>query len=451
VSEQTFEVNFDGIVGPTHNYSGLSYGNIASQANQKSESNPKLAALQGLEKMKFLASLGIRQAVLPPHERPHLPTFKNLGFHGSDKEILSQVFHHSPDLLLECSSAANMWAANSATVSPSIDSADEHVHFTPANLSSKFHRSIEPETTSHILKIIFKDPMYFVHHPILPADAHFADEGAANHTRFCKRFGDPGIQLFVFGRYAFKESPLKPRVFPARQTYESSQALARRHQLYPAQTIFAQQSPRAIDAGVFHNDVISVGTLNVFFYHEAAFVAKEVLIDEIRQKVQATCDTEMIFIEVEEKLVSIKDAVSSYLFNSQLIALEDGSLTLIAPTECEQTPSVKSFLDQLISNPQNPIRSIHYLNLRESMRNGGGPACLRLRVVLSQQELDAAYPGVFLTERLYERLKTWITKHYRDKLVLQDLADPKLLEESQHALDELTRILGIGSLYSFQK
>ena len=25
-----YEVNFDGLVGPTHNYAGLSYGNVAS-------------------------------------------------------------------------------------------------------------------------------------------------------------------------------------------------------------------------------------------------------------------------------------------------------------------------------------------------------------------------------------------------------------------------------------
>ena len=32
-----------------------------------------------------------------------------------------------------------------------------------------------------------------------------------------------------------------------------------------------------------------------------------------------------------------------------------------------------------------------------------------------------------------------------------DLADPKLLEESRAALDELTKLLQIGSVYEFQR
>ena len=49
------EFNFDGLVGPSHNYAGLSFGNVASFSNVKSASNPKQAALQGLAKMRALA------------------------------------------------------------------------------------------------------------------------------------------------------------------------------------------------------------------------------------------------------------------------------------------------------------------------------------------------------------------------------------------------------------
>lgn len=85
------------------------------------------------------------------------------------------------------------------------------------------------------------------------------------------------------------------------------------------------------------------------------------------------------------------------------------------------------------------------------MCNGGGPACLRLRVVLTDKELAAMLQGVVFNDTLYASLKGWITKHYRDKLEPADLADPSLYIESCRALDELTKLLKLGSLYSFQK
>lgn len=60
-----YEVNFDGLVGLTHHYAGLSFGNEASTRHQNTLSNPRLAAKQGLLKMKALADLGYKQGVLP--------------------------------------------------------------------------------------------------------------------------------------------------------------------------------------------------------------------------------------------------------------------------------------------------------------------------------------------------------------------------------------------------
>jgi len=180
---KAFEVNFDGLVGPTHNYSGLSYGTVASIGNQAAESNPLEAVLQGLQKMKTLSDMGLKQALLPPQERPDIATLRRLGFSGSEKEVLENAGKSSSAVLSAISSASCMWTANAATVSPSADTSDGKVHFTPANLISKFHRSIEPPTTSAGLRAIFKDPRYFVHHDPLPASPQFGDEGAANHTR----------------------------------------------------------------------------------------------------------------------------------------------------------------------------------------------------------------------------------------------------------------------------
>lgn len=451
VTTPFFEVNFDGIVGPTHNYSGLSYGNIASMRNQQTVSNPQEAAIQGLNKMYRLYKLGLRQAVLPPHERPHIPTLRSIGFSGSDTAILEQASKETPELFLACCSAAAMWTANAATISPSSDTKDHRVHFTPANLSSKFHRSLEPLTTSRILSAIFSDPAYFSHHYPLPCGNYFADEGAANHTRFFWKDHKPGIHLFAFGRYAFNDTEIGPKKFPARQTYEAFQAICRLHQLDPGTVIFAQQNPEAIDAGAFHNDVISVGNQFLFFYHEQAFINTKTVIDEIKSKFRHVCGGELSLVEVASTDVSLADAISSYLFNSQIITRDNNEMILIAPEDCKRVPSVNFFLDNLLKKENHPIKQVLFFNLRQSMQNGGGPACLRLRVVLTESELAAANQHIFLNDQLYSKLHAWIKKHYREELLPQDLADPQLLLESRSALDELTTMLKLGPLYEFQK
>lgn len=431
-----FEINFDGIVGLTHNYSGLSYGNVASIEHKLAVSSPKQAALQGLTKMKYLADLGIKQGVLPPQERPHIPTLRRIGFTGNEKE-----------LLLACCSASSMWAANAATVSPSADSDDGRIHITPANLTSKFHRSIEPPTSLRILKSIFANPNHFLVHDFLPPGTYFSDEGAANHTRFCKNFDERGMELFVYGRGGFVKQ--ETTRYPARQSLEASQAIARLHKLQD-NAIFAQQNPKAIDAGVFHNDVISVGHQNVFFYHESAFVDTEAVIKTIDGSFNQICGIPLILIPVTEKQVSLPEAVATYLFNSQLVTLPNHTMQLIAPSECEQNPNVRSVIDSVIANPENPISSVCYFDLHQSMRNGGGPACLRLRVALNQKELDALNPSVLLTDKLYNQLVKWVEKHYRDRLSPSDLSDPALVEECKKALDEITTLLKLGSIYDFQ-
>lgn len=164
-----YEVNFDGLVGLTHHYAGLSFGNEASTTHQNRTSNPRLAAKQGLLKMKALADLGYKQGVLPPQERPAIGVLRKLGFSGSDEQVLSDVARNAPRLLSAVSSASSMWTANAATVSPSADSADGRVHFTVANLHNKFHRAIEAETTAVLLPAVFNNHRHFVHHDALPS------------------------------------------------------------------------------------------------------------------------------------------------------------------------------------------------------------------------------------------------------------------------------------------
>ena len=40
--------------------------------------------------------------------------------------------------------------------------------------------------------------------------------------------------------------------------------------------------------------------------------------------------------------------------------------------------------------------------------------------------------------------------HQEEELSQEDLGDPMLLDEVRKALDELTGILGLGSIYDFQ-
>lgn len=444
---KTVEANFDGLVGPTHNYAGLSYGNIASKSNASSLSNPKQAALQGLDKMKALSDMGMLQGVLAPQERPDIYALRRLGFSGSDAQVMQSAYKQAPHIFLACCSASSMWTANAATVSPSADTADKRVHFTPANLTNKFHRSLEPQVTGNILKAVFNNQTHFAHHQHLPDNDHFGDEGAANHTRLCHAFGEPGIELFVYGKHAFDDRQASPKKYPARQTIEASHAVARLHQLSPERTVFAQQNPSVIDAGVFHNDVIAVGNRNVLFYHQDAFLHT----DEVKQQIRTGLgEADFHFLEVPRDLVSVEEAIKTYLFNTQLITLPDGSMVIIAPMECEQSETVKRYLDDLISS-NNPITAVHFFDVKQSMQNGGGPACLRLRVVLNEQEQQAVNQATIIDDAKYSQLQAWVNAHYRDRLQEQDLIDPQLLNESRTALDELTQLLGLGSVYPFQQ
>ncbi|MCW8883669.1 MAG: N-succinylarginine dihydrolase, partial [Motiliproteus sp.] len=407
--------------------------------------NPRQAALQGLEKMKLLADMGLTQGFLPPHERPDLNTLRQLGFSGSDNQVLNKAAKQSPELLAACCSASSMWAANAATVSPSADCSDGRVHFSVANLQSNFHRTLESATTARVLTQAFPDPNHFVHHQALPASPQFGDEGAANHNRFCRHHGDSGIELFVYGQPGSGESRNSQR-YPTRQNLLASEAIARRHGLNPKRTLFAQQNPAVIDQGVFHNDVIAVANTNLLFCHQHAFVHQAALVNQLNSLLEDGLQV----IEVDDQQVDVATAVDSYLFNSQLINLKNGDMCLLVPAECDQNNKVRHYLKELVAGT-NPIASYRAVDLRQSMRNGGGPACLRLRVVLTDRELSATHPTLLLNDQNYMALKSWIEQHYRDQLDETDLADPQLLLESRTALDQLTELLDLGSIYPFQQ
>jgi len=438
------EINFDGLVGPTHNYAGLSEGNLASARNANMTARPREAALQGLAKMQRLRALGLAQGVLPPHERPSMHWLRAFGFSGRDRDIWERAWREAPELARAVAASSAMWAANAATVSPSADCDNGILNLTVANLQTMLHRSLEAPGTERALRhLIRNDPS--VHAPLLSHEA-YSDEGAANHMRLSAQPGAPGVEIFVYGRRAGEARA----GFPARQTREACEAIARLHTLRPERTVFALQAPRAIEAGAFHNDVVAVAHETVLFHHEHAFADRNRLYAEVRRAASGLFEPQ--FVEVKEADVSLEDAVSSYLFNSQLVRLPgERALTLIAPVEVRENNRTAAAVQEAIAAPNAAIGRVEYVDVRQSMRNGGGPACLRLRIVMTAKERNWAASGFFLDDDLAQGLAAWITKHYREELGPDDLRDPRLLDEVRTALDELTGLLGLGDdFYPFQ-
>ncbi len=435
------ELNFDGLIGPTHNYSGLSEGNIASFKNSKRPSNPKTAALQGIKKMKLLMELGFPQGVFLPHERPHIDFLKSNGFSGNNEEVISAALKASPLLLNQSYSASAMWAANAATFSPSIDSLDSIAHITPANLHSMMHRRIESNFTFEQLKIIFNKSYFKIHNPIESSDI-LTDEGAANHLRIANSHLEKGYQLFIYG----KNSSQNSLDFVARQSKAASKMVSQLHNLDPDRTFFIKQAEKAINSGSFHNDIVSLSTENVFIFHEEAFEDCDNQLSVIKNK---TADMDYFFIKILKDEIPLDILVASYLLNSQLVSSPDKGMTLIMPSEVKDYTECTTWLEKL--KEISPVNNFEYVDIKQSMMNGGGPACLRFKIVVNEDEFNNINPNFLLSDELIVKLENLIQSSYRDHLSIDELGDPELLNESFTILDELTQIFCTGSIYNFQK
>lgn len=421
------EINFDGLIGPSHNYAGLSLGNVASAKNAGGVSRPRAAALQGLDKMRAAMALGLTQGVLLPLARPDAAALRALGFAGSDDDaVCAAAFAADPALFATTFSASSMWTANAATVSPAPDTGDGRCHLTVANLSTMPHRSIEHRATEAQLRLAFAGPAFAVHGAV---PAVFGDEGAANHMRMAPAHDATGVEIFVYGEAGGR--------FPARQNRRASEAVVRLHGLEPARTLFVQQATEAIDAGAFHNDVVAVANGNVLFCHELAFENAAEFYAALTAALPGA-----VIVEVPADAVSLADAISSYLFNSQLVSLPDATMALILPTEAQENPRVSAWLDALVSG-NGPIRAVHFVAVRESMKNGGGPACLRLRVVADPGEVDARF---LLTGSRANRLAAVVAEHWPEAIAPADLANPALWRQCRAARVAVLRALHLEEL-----
>lgn len=411
------EINFDGIIGPTHNYAGLSFGNVASMGHAGQVSEPRAAALQGIDKMRTNMALGLAQGIFLPHPRPHRAWLAELG---------TTIEQAGPVLAANAMSASAMWAANAATVSPAPDTGDGRCHLTVANLRTMPHRSHEwPQTLSQ-LRLAFGSDAFAVHSPVPPA---FGDEGAANHMRLAEKHGQPGVEVFVYG--------VSGGAFPARQHVEASKAIARLHRLDPERVAFVQQSEEAIAAGAFHNDVVAVANERVLFAHEQAFANKQPLIDACSAFVPG-----FEYVEVAAADVPLEDAIRSYLFNAQLVTPSDGEMTLIVPVEARETPRVWRWIERHLAG-NGPIRRVEVVDVRQSMANGGGPACLRLRVVADPATVD---PRFIADEAKLDAIAQVVRRHWPEQIAHDELQQQSLIADVEQARDALLLALDLPEL-----
>jgi succinylarginine dihydrolase len=416
-SDRLIEINFDGIVGPSHNLAGLSPGNLAAARNRGGVSHPRAAALQGIAKMRANLALGLTQGILLPHPRPN---------HDWLAGLTTDYVDAAPHLKAQALSASAMWAANAATVSPAPDTADGRCHLTIANLVTMPHRSHEWPATLAQLRLAFADPAFAVHPPV---PAPFGDEGAANHMRLCTSHDAAAVEVFVYG--------VSGGPYPARQHREASEAIARAHRLDPARTLFVQQSEEAIAAGAFHNDVVAVANERVLFAHEQAFADKERFYADLRERLP-----EVEIIEVPAATISLAEAIDSYLFNAQLVTLPQGGMALIVPSESRDAPATWRWLQALVAG-NGPIRRLDVVDVRESMANGGGPACLRLRVVADPATID---PRFLVDEHRLDRVGDVIATHWPEAISLESIGDPDLIARVERARAALFSALDLSDL-----
>ena len=416
------EINFDGIVGPSHNYAGLSLGNLASAKHGGTVSYPRAAALQGLGKMRHNVGLGLAQGLLCPLPRPNHGLLAALRL---DEGAPADEAEHR--LRAAAWSASSMWTANAATVSPAPDTLDGRCHLTAANLVTMPHRAQEWPDTVRQLRLAFADTAHFAVHDAVPAC--FGDEGAANHMRMAANHSAPGLEIFVYGKTGGG--------FPARQHEQASRAVARIHRLDPAHCLFVEQSPDAIAAGAFHNDVVAVANERVLFTHEQAFADPEGTYAAIRARLPGA-----EIVVVPTSAVSLADAIASYLFNAQLLTLPTGEMGLVIPLEAWEHPAVRAWLDGMLAS-NGPIRRVLPVDVRQSMANGGGPACLRLRVVADPATVD---PRFMLSEARADALEKVIAAHWPEQIDPGEIGSEALAKTVTAARAALLGALDLGQL-----
>lgn len=435
--EMTFvDAQIDRIVGPTHHFGGLGVGNVASQNHAGQISNPRAAALQGLDKMRLVAGLGVPQLILPPQPRPDFTLLKALGFSGSPAEMLKSALSEDPVILSAAASCSAMWTANAATVTPSCDTDAGCPVLTVANLSASLHRSIESTHTLKDIASLFRSG--FDVRPALPGGAPMRDEGAANHMRLSGSDGKSGLNVFVYG-----DGPPEPQCHWPRQTKAAGQAIARSHGLQESDVFHFKQHPKAIDAGAFHNDVVAMSHQDLLIHHELAFAPESYQeIERLERRFENVIQKPLRILTITSNELKLDDAIKTYFFNSQIVtASQSGNTkwTILCPVQVQQNPVTHELVNRLCA--EQIFHAVHFVDLGQSMDGGGGPACLRLRVPLSEQEFGHLATSALWTESRDSDLRAIIKERYPSELKIADLADIEICQKALETQEVIAQCL----------
>ena len=197
--------------------------------------------------------------------------------------------------------------------------------------------------------------------------------------------------------------------------------------------MLVEQSRAAVDAGAFHNDVVAVSNLELMLAHPDAFT-------DFANVQAAVCGGLPGAKVVAVEGLPLADAIASYLFNSQLISLPEGGMAMVLPAEVRDNHTASRALDAALGQAGD-VRKTVFVDVRESMRNGGGPACLRLRVPVSAADQAAIHPGYILDEARLDRLARLIETHWPVAVAPADLSNPALWETARGADAALTNFI----------
>ena len=172
--------------------------------------------------------------------------------------------------------------------------------------------------------------------------------------------------------------------------------------------------------------------------HERAWENQAATLHRIRARVP-----DLRVFQVSSRDLSLEQAVTSYLFNSQLLETSDGWL-LNAPIECADG-AARMVVDRL--ERDGFVDRVRFNDLRQSMDGGGGPACLRLRLPLTEDEFRLLPETLMMTEERVEKLRSWVKKWYPSILRIEDLADAGFARRARKCSQALVEVLGCDRRY----
>ena len=90
-----------------------------------------------------------------------------------------------------------------------------------------------------------------------------------------------------------------------------------------------------------------------------------------------------------------------------------------------------------------PIRRVEIVDVRQSMANGGGPACLRLRVVADPATID---PRLLVDDARLDRMADVVRRHWPAEIANDDLQAPALVRDIEAARNALLKELDLSEL-----